>query len=387
MPEEGKGNGMYVDLAEEFKSHGHQMTIMAPDNNHGNTYMGEERGMRVVRVGSKATQSVSSMIKKGIALAELPHYYKKAYKKYLKEESFDWILMPTPPITLIDFVSYAKKKSGARFYLILRDIHPQSAASIGLIKYKFMYNYLAKRANKGYQLADYIGCMSQGNIDFITLNYPQLDHNKLVLLYNWLQSATIPKDEDDIRIKYDLKDKFIALFGGNIGKGQRIENIVFLAEHYKQNDNIVFIVIGKGVEKERLMQIANEKQLNNIKFMDFMPQNDYLNFVKSVDLGLITINENYKVPTCPSKAVSYMSMGIPIFAMINPNSDYGSIIEEAGAGYWTVGSDKERTMELFNKLYNDKALREKMHDAGLKFYYDHCTPTISYNTIISQILE
>ena len=116
-----------------------------------------------------------------------------------------------------------------------------------------------------------------------------------------------------------------------------------------------------------------------------MPQKDYLNLTQSVDLGLVSINEDYRVPTCPSKAVSYMAAGVPVFAMINPGSDYGQIIEDCGAGYWAVGSDKERTIELFNKIYKDKELRQRMREAGLVFYKKYCTVEAAYKTMISQM--
>lgn len=386
MPAENKGGGMYVDLAEELRSQGHNVTIMAPDNAHKASYCQMERGMKVVRVGSKATQGVSNMIKKGIALATLPYFYRKAYNRFLKEDSFDWILMPTPPITLVDFVAEVKQRTGAKFYLILRDIHPQSVASLGILKRKWMYNYLNRRAKKGYALADVIGCMSQGNIDFIAQNNPEVDSSKLVLLYNWLKrepSSDISKQA--IREQYALQDKFIALFGGNIGLGQRIENIVALAEHYRSCGKVQFVVIGKGVEKERLARIAQENNLTNILFLDFMPQAEYLAFVQSVDLGLVSISEKYAVPTCPSKAVSYMSLGIPIFAMINDNNDYGPIIEKAGAGYWVVGSDKERTFELFDKIIGDASLRGTMSECGVRFYEENCTVEVACKTMLKQM--
>ena len=382
---EGKGGGMYANLAEEFAKQGHSVTVMAPDVNHAKTFMGNERGFRVLRVGSMATQGVRNMIKKGVALALLPHSYKSAYKKFLKNEKFDWILMPTPPITLSNFVGYVKKLSGANFYLILRDIHPQSIASIGLLKFKWMYRYLDRKARCGYANADLIGCMSPGNIEFVSSQYLDLDKKKLVLLYNWLEAPALGESSGDIRSKFGLSGKFVALFGGTIGYGQRIENIVFLAEHYKSNENVVFLIIGKGVEKVRLEYIAKEKDLDNIRFIDFMPQQDYLNFVRSVDVGLVTINEKYRVPTCPSKAVAYMSLGVPVFAMINPNSDYGQVIEDAGAGYWTIGSDKERTVMLFDKMIADARLRKKMGECGLDFYARNCTPQVAYSTIMRQM--
>lgn len=385
LSEENKGEGMYANLAEQFKQNGHDLTIMAPDNEHERSYIRQERGMRVLRVDSKATQGVPSMVKKGIALATLPRHYKKAFNKFLGKEQFDWIIMPTPPITLSGFVKYVKKKTGAKFYLILRDIHPQSIWSIGLIRYRWMYNYLDKKAWIGYDAADLIGCTSQGNIDLIVKDYPGLDKNKCVLLYNWLKSNGDTSTDNEIRQKFGLQDKYVVLFGGTIGKGQRIENIVFLAEHYQKNDDIVFMIVGKGVEKDRLEHIAKEKNLSNMRFVDFMPQQDYLRFVKSVDLGLISINERYAVPTCPSRAIAYMSMSIPVFAMINPNNDYGQWIEDAGAGYWVVGSDKERTITLFDKMYADINLRKKMSEQGRKFYLEHCTDEKAYETMIGQM--
>lgn len=382
---EGRGDGMYSSLAEVFCKNGHDVTIMAPDEGHAKTFLNTERDMRVLRVGSKETQGVANMIKKGIALATLSRYFKSAYKKHLADEKFDWIIMPTPPITLSGFAEYVKKKSGAKFYLILRDIHPQSVWSIGLLHNKLEYRFLDAKAKKGYQSADLIGCMSQGNMDFIKGQYPGMKMGKPVLLYNWVKAPAATQADSTLRPRLGLDGKFVALFGGNLGKGQRIENIAFLAEHYLDNKDIVFLIIAKGVEKDRLKRISEEKNLTNIRFMDFMPQADYLNLVKSVDLGLVSINENYRVPTCPSKAVSYMASGVPVFAMINPENDYGSIIENACAGYWAIGSDKNRIVELFDKLFSDNDLRAQMSKCGLKFYQENCTPDVAYKTMIDQM--
>ncbi len=385
LASEDKDGGMYGNLAERFSNNGHEVTIIAPDLNHVKASCGTERGMRVVRVASKETQGVESMYKKGVALATLPYYFKKAYKKHLDGEIFDWIVMPTPPITLSGFVRYVKKRTGAKFYLILRDIHPQSVWSIGLLHNKLEYKFLDKKARTGYQTADIIGCMSQGNIDFIKAQYPGIKMGKGELLYNWLTEPPQLELDPTLRPRLGLEGKFVTLFGGNLGKGQRIENIVYLAEHYIFNTDIVFLIIAKGVEKDRLQHIANEKRLSNIHFMDYMPQADYLNLTKSVDLGLVSINENYRVPTCPSKAVSYMAAGVPVFAIINPSNDYGQMIEDCGAGYWTVGSDKKRTIELFDKIYEDSGLRKKMSVAGRDFYEKHCTVEAAYSTIVEQM--
>lgn len=385
MPDDPGASGMYIDLAGEFVDNGHDVTVMAPDVDHKSTFLNQERGMNVLRIKTIPVLGVKNMFRKGIGLALLPFQFKRAYKKYLRNNSFDWVFMPTPPITLAGFVDYMKRKTNAKLYLILRDIHPQSSASIGLIKNRFSYNYLAGKAAKAYEIADLIGCMSQGNIDFIAANYPDIEESKLVLLMNWQKYEDIDYGKTDIREKYNLKDKFIVLFGGNIGLGQKIENIIILARHYLSTPEIIFVIIGKGVKKDDLERIALKEDLHNILFMDFMPRNDYLEFVRSVDLGLISINENYKVPTCPSKIVSYMSMKIPVLAIINPDNDYGKIIEDAGAGFWAVGGDEKRIFALFDKILNDKVLRKKMGENGYQFYLNNLTSRKAFNKIIEQI--
>lgn len=344
-----------------------------------------EARMNVVRVKSGKIVGEPNRMKKGIAMALIPVHFKKAYNRYLQNSSFDWIVMPTPPITLIDFVATAKRKSGAKLYLILRDIHPQSSWSLGEIPYKWMYDYLDRRSRRGYGLSDLIGCMSQRNIDYILEEYPDVTASKMRILYNWLQPQEQSLGSSDIRKKFKIENKIVALFGGNIALGQRIENIADLVYHYKGNDKVVFVIIGKGVKKQELMELTVGKGLTNVLFLDYMPQKEYLNLIRSVDIGLISINENNAAPTCPSKLASYMSMKIPVLAMINRNNDYGQMIEKANAGFWAVGSDKELIYAYFDKLMASPELRKNMGESGYEFFINNMTTEIAANTMLRQM--
>ena len=377
-------SGMYSDMVLEFVKNGHDAYVIT--GSQEKTTFVEDGNLHILRVHSLPIVYVSNMIKKGIGMALLPYFFLRAYKKYLRSQKFDWIVMPTPPITAIDFVKKVKKWSGAKFYMILRDIHPQSSASHGEIKNKCMVDYLYRRSDFGYNLDDVVGCMSQANIDFIKSCHNIPEKTKCTVLYNWMTSVPyVKEDSSALREKYNLQNKFLVLFGGNIGLGQRIENIVDLACHYKSCEDIVFVVIGKGIKKRELQESVEKNALKNVLFIDYMPREDYLKFVKSVDLGLISINENNAAPTCPSKALSYMSLKIPILALINRNSDYGQMIENAGAGYWSVGSDKLHVYELFGKIYQDKTLREQMGENGYRFYCDNLTTEKVYNDLIRQM--
>lgn len=379
--------GMYEDLIMEFVKNGHEVTVIGGSQNK--TRMYDDSGVRIIGVKSMPILYVRNLIMKGIGMASLPWFFKHAYNKFLKKESFDWIIMPTPPITLIDVVKYIKKRSGAKLYMVLRDIHPQSSASLGEIRYKWMVDYLYKRSDLGYRLSDIVGCMSPANIEFIQKEHKIPSSTRCTVLYNWMNYQPYEQEDfSDLRRNYNLEGRYLVLFGGNLGLGQCVENIADLAAHYIDNDNIVFVVIGKGVKKDALMNVAKEQKLKNMLFLDYMPRENYLRFVKSADLGLISIHGNNAAPTCPSKALSYMSLKIPILALINKDNDYGQILEEqAQAGYWAVASDKERVYSLFDKIYGDAKLRKDMGENGYNFFCENLTTERVYAEMIKQMSE
>lgn len=377
---------LYSDLAIEFKNHGHDITIIAPALNSQNTGLYIENDITVLRVKAFKSDNVSSVLKKGIALSLLPLQYKIAFKKYLKKKDFHLVLMPTPPITLVDFAKYVKKKTKSKFYLILRDIHPHSCKSIGTCTNPFIYKFLYGKAQKAYKYADYIGCMSKANVEFVKEIAPSIKKNKIVLLPNWQKHEPYITPNIDIRKKYGLENKFIAAFGGTIGVGQDLDSVVRLAEYYRENDSIAFLVVGKGIRKHILVDNVKVKKLNNVLILDFLPRNEYNDLLKSVDLGLISLDHNYKVPTCPSKIIGYMAMKVPVIAMVNKGSDYGqTYIKEPGCGLWSEDLDDKKMIENFEFFYNSKKDCKEYGEAGYNYYINHFTSENAYNNIMNSI--
>lgn len=385
MPTDLNSSNLYLDLALEFKEYQHEIYVIAPAGLNQKTGLYNERGLNVLRVATLKQNGVRSILKKGLAQLLLPYQYRSAYNKFMKDQSFDLILMPTPPITLTKLVIHIKKNTKALFYLILRDIYPQGAADIGLVRFRFIYQYLRKLEIITYKTADIIGCMSPGNIEYIKKHNAYLDNRKLTLLPNWQKETNMAELTMNVRKKYKLEDKYIVLFGGTIGYAQKVDNIVILAEHYWDDNNIVFLVIGNGVMKQYLKDKVTDKQLNNVIFFDSLPRDEYLNFVKSADVGLITIDERFTVPTIPSKTTSYLSMKLPVLAIIDQHTDYGQIIDEAKAGLWSIGGDNDKLFENFDRLYKDKNLRMAFGEKGYEYFLENLTSKHAYNTIIKDI--
>ncbi len=210
-----KGDSMFNSLVAEFIKNGHVVTVVAANENKGNTVLLTEGGANVLRVRTMRLFNVYPMVK-GIANILLPLQYKHAMKKHLGVRNFDLIITPTPPITLTYLAKRCKQNYNANLFLILRDIFPQNAVDLKLInKHGLIYRFFRMVERDLYRAADAIGCMTQGNIDYLIKNNPEIDICKLHLLANWtLPSEGSPQGNGHIFNNIGLSDKFIVIFGG-----------------------------------------------------------------------------------------------------------------------------------------------------------------------------
>lgn len=386
-PKIPKSSNLYTDLMEEFRDQGHEVFIVAPAVNDSEVGLINEEGISVIRVKTLPLLNVNP-IKKGIANVLLPYQYKKAIKKYFKSDSLDLIIMPTPPISLVDVASWLKKKYHSKLYLILRDIFPQNAVDLGLLKKGgLLYNFFRKKEQLLYDVADEIGCMSQGNIDYVVRHNPNVKKEKLHLLPNWQKE--IPQFDGDkiaLRNKYNFDNNFVIIFGGNIGLPQKLENVLAVAELYQPDDKILFFIVGQGTEKAKVERLVREKNLKNVVIKDSLPREDYQDIISVADCGLISLHEDFTIPNIPSKSLSYFNAKIPILAAIDTNTDYGTHIQdEVKAGLWALSNQPQIIKEKIDLLRSNPQLCKQMGENGYHYFVHNVTPKHSYEVIDKRI--
>ena len=373
-----KNGGFYADMIQALCEKGHDVTAVAPSNDGQKSGVYNEGLVRVLRVNIPPIQGNYPTYKKIYGVLMMNPLYKKAYRRFLNDK-YDWVIMPTPPVSLVKVVKMIRKRTNAKFYLLLRDIHPESKKRFPTAETlsrtdvyeeckkpynagKLMYGYLYRQSQEAYKLADYIGCMTPGNIDFVRKIAPKIPKEKIVLLPNWYKESTVNLDVDEksVRKKYGLEGKFVAIYGGTIGEGQAIWNIATLAKHYLNNNEIVFLIVGRGVKKAVLEKMAQQDGLTNMMFLNFMPRDEYETLLRIADVGLISIDEKFPVPTSPSKAIGYMALHQPIVAMINKGNDYGEFyLAPSRCGFWSEGLDNEKMFSNFDWIYNHPKERKE----------------------------
>ena len=386
VPNMNEYHNMFTDMMVEFKKQGHEIVVIGPTVNDDEVGLQIEDNIQVLRVPTMKLFGVGKFAK-GVANILLPYQYKKALKKSGLDLNFELVMMPTPPITLASTASWLKKKYGSKFYLILRDIFPQNAVDLSMMAEGGMiFNYFRKKEIQMYNMADSIGCMSQGNIDFVVKQNPKIDASKLHLLPNWSRLLPLSSQEkiQNLKKQLELEDKFVVLFGGNIGRPQKMENIVALAKSCQDVKDMFFLIIGFGNEKENLKKRITSEGIGNIKLMDSLSRADYFDALQIAEVGLISLSEEFTIPNIPSKALVYYNTKKPILAAIDTNTDFGKILEDANCGLWAESNNTPLLKEKLLSLYNDDEKRKQMGENGYNYLKNELLTDMAYKTIIEK---
>jgi glycosyltransferase involved in cell wall biosynthesis len=383
-PDVNKDSSMYTDLAREFSLNGYSVYV-AVANGPVKTSLKSEGGVNVLRVKTLKLFN-TSIIRKGLANIFLPFQVRKMIGIFFRDLQFDSIIVPTPPITYLSTIKVLKTKYKSKVYLILRDIFPQNAKDLGIIKSSILFNYFRRQEKSLYSISDFIGCMSEGNIAYVKEHNPEVAPGKLHLLPNWKNISVFSHPDINLKKQPGLENKFIALYGGNFGKPQQIDFILELAHEMKHLSDIVFLLVGNGTEKERISELIIKMELKNVMIRDSLPRKQYQELVKVCDIGLVNISNKFSVPNIPSRTLSYWEAKLPILAAIDKNTDYSSILEQSQSGLWSIGGDLSSYKQNFENLFFNKELRVQMGENGYRYLLENCTTSHAFS-IINQKLN
>jgi len=377
---------IYSDLMKVFIDEGHQVSIVSPRERKYNekTQLIKHENYRVLKVKIGNTQKIN-MIERGITTLLIQNQFLSAIKKYLVEERYDLILYSTPPVTFAKVIGYFKKKHNAVTYLMLKDIFPQNAVDIGLFsKNSILYKYFRHKELKLYGLSDYIGCMSEANVNYL------LKHN-LKILPNTVEvcpNSIIPIDfrpgEKVItRRKFNLPiESVLFVYGGNFGKPQAIDYIISVLKDNANKRDRFFVLCGTGTELHKLESFLKTEKPENVLLINGLQKSEYDELISACDIGLIFLDKRYTIPNFPSRLLPYMEYYLPIVAATDINSDVGEVIVKGDFGWWCESKNPEDFSKIIDEIcINPETIQQKGKNARM-FLENNYTAKHSYNVIM-----
>lgn len=375
------------ELAYSIRDSGHNMTVVVFSwmPNDPETRVDNIDGVQVVRLKLPRWIYKKNIINTALKIFVFPLLARKFIKKNIKE--CDLLIANTPCVTILGLSSLFKKKYNAYTYLVLWDFFPFYLKDLGLMRNRFNFKFFHFLEEWMYRSFDKIGCMTKGNIDFLEKNFKTIKKENMEILPLWAKTKKLNKiDRHEVRDKFGLpKDEIIIIYGGAMSVVQELENYLELAKKFR-GKNVSFVMVGTGSEKEKLKEIAENDNIVNLKFIDYVPRDEYEELVGCCDIGFISLSRKLTVPSFPSKSLDYFKVAIPILASLDPITDFGDILEnKIKAGYSVIAGNIDELESKTNLLINNAALRENMGNAGRKYYEDFLTVENAKNIILSKI--
>ena len=333
----------YTDILREFIKNGDKVFIVSPtETREGKkTQVIEENNSSILKVKTGNIQK-TNLIEKGISTILIEPQFLHAIKKYFFGVKFDLVLYPTPPITFVKVVEYVKKRDDAKTYLLLKDIFPQNAIDLGILRTTglkgLIYKFFRRKEKKLYKISDRIGCMSKANVDYVIAHNPEVDPEIVEICPNAIEvvdKSESTEERNSIRIKYNIPiDKTVFVYGGNLGKPQSIPFLIECLNKCNDLGDVFFLIVGDGTEYHLLEEFIETIRPGNVRLLRRIPKDDYDILVGSCDVGLVFLDHRFSIPNFPSRILSYMQAKIPILAVTDTNSDLGSVITTSNSGWW-----------------------------------------------------
>jgi len=262
---------------------------------------------------------------------------------------WDLVAWYSPTIFFGPLIWRLKIISNCPTYLILRDIFPEWAKDLGLIRHGSIFKFFKVVARMQYSVADVIGVQSESNIDYLQ-EWRSLGKH-VEVLYNW-QTPRVDIGSGIDLASTPLAGRRIAVYVGNMGPAQGMYALLDLAMLFSTNNQVGFLFVGRGSEFSHMKKAAASKSLINTFFVDEIDPSKIPGLLSQCFVGLIALDPRHKTHNIPGKFLSYMFAGLPVVACINGKSDLMNIINENNVGRAFYSESSGQIKNYINWLLN-----------------------------------
>lgn len=376
-PEIRSASHLMLELAQELTLRGHSVTVITtwPEYNLDQSLVRQdfaelenEAGIRVIRVKTLPHHNVNYLVR-GLSQLLMPVQFLMRLKRYRVKPDAAVIYSPPLPLAL---VGTWLKRAGARTILNIQDLFPQNAIDLGILKSQSQIRFFKFIESLSYRTNDFVTVHSEGNRKLLVKEHPELEP-KLRLLHNWvdIEHHDSSTQQIDFKKKWSISQRYVAVFAGVMGPSQYLDLILSIAERMASRTDLLFLFVGDGKEKQRLQNIASEKELTNVRFEGFISRDNYPDLLHCCDIGLVCLSPQNNTPVVPGKILGHMAAGLPVAGFLHRASDAHEMIRAADCGVSAYSDDLEACVHALENLIQSDEELLRLGRNGQKYATKH----------------
>jgi glycosyltransferase involved in cell wall biosynthesis len=367
------GGTRHYDLSRYLAANGHSVTIFASSFNHQSL-------SETVQFEENSNIESASYANVKFIWVKSRSYKKNGIDRILNMLSYSWRsyvhgkrLIDKPDVIIGSLVHpmaalvgyMLARKKGCLFYFEERDLWPQTLIDLGKIsKYNPFILLLSWLEKFLYKKSKRIIVLFDKAVNYVTSR--GVDAQKVLYLPNgvdlsrYQEHSELP--ESLIESLVPLSGKFIAIYLGTHGKANNLDSILDAAKKLVNEENIHFLCVGDGPEKNRLMQRTRDENIRNITFLNAIPKEWVPALLKRAHVGLLPLVDSpvFKWGISPNKLFDYMATGLPVILLCNLD---GTPVENSGGGIVVKDNFSDKLAEGIVRLYNNP---EQTRNMGLR---------------------
>ena len=158
-------------------------------------------------------------------------------------------------------------------------------------------------------------------------------------------------DREHFRKQMDLDGKFVITYVGAHGIANHLQQVLEAGKKL-EDTSVLFLLIGQGMEKEKLQKKAIEMNVKNVRFIDPVPKKEVFKYILASEMGASVLKKVDAFKTVYSnKTFDYMSCKKPVLMAIDGVSR--QLVEDAQCGVYVEPENIEEYDKNIRMYLND----------------------------------
>jgi len=269
---------------------------------------------------------------------------------------FDVVIVTSPPL-FVAFSGYIISRiKKIPFVFEVRDLWPESAIDTGVLTNKLIIKMAYWFESFIYKKATLVNVLTPAFYKTLK-EVKKVPEQKLIMIPNAsdfsLSEALLTHfDREAFRKQMDLDGKFVITYVGAHGVANHLQQIIY-AGKVLADTPVLFLLIGQGMEKEKLQKLAVDTGVKNVRFIDAVPKKEVFKYILASEMGVSVLKKVDAFKTVYSnKTFDYMSCKTPVLMAIDGVSR--QLVEEANCGIYIEPENIEEYNKRIRMYLNNK---------------------------------
>jgi len=347
---------MLTDLALGLAHHGIEVSVITSRQRYDDpsAHLSPLENVQGVTVYRVATPAFGRNRLIGRLIDYLGFYVAATWTLFRRVDSNSIIVAKTdPPLISIPATLVCKLRS-ARLINWLQDLFPEVAIALGIPGLQGWLGGLLQRwRNWSLQTADYNVVI--GESMRLKLIEQGIVEPRIKVIHNWADGESIkpvPHEKNDLRKSWELSNKFIVGYSGNLGRAHEFETLLGAAEILRNENDIAFLFVGGGALSNQIKALAREKSLNNLLFKHYQPREMLSQSLGSADVHVAVLRPELEGLIVPSKYYGIAAAGRATLFIGDENGEIANILRNTDSGLTIPIGNPQQLANTIRSLKN-----------------------------------